>query len=65
MIHGGGFGNGVGVSQTGANVLAEQGYDFKYILHYFYSNTDIKNIYSFDEKPEQTEESTDEETQTE
>ena len=65
VIHGGGFGNGVGVSQTGANVLAEQGYDFKYILHYFYSNTDIKNIYSFDEKPEQTEESTDEETQTE
>lgn len=60
VIYGGGFGNGVGVSQTGANVLAQQGYDFKYILHYFYSNTDIKNIYSFDEKPETTEdESTD------
>lgn len=58
VIYGGGFGNGVGVSQTGANVLAQQGHDFIYILHYFYSNTDVKNIYSFDEKPETTEEET-------
>lgn len=63
VIHGGGFGNGVGVSQTGANVLAEQGYDYKFILSYYYANTDVKNIYSFDEKPETTdEEDGDEET---
>lgn len=61
VIYGGGFGNAVGVSQTGANVLAQQGYDFKYILHYYYSNTDIKNIYSFDEKPEEPKEETSEE----
>lgn len=62
VIYGGGFGNGVGVSQVGANVLAEQGHDFKYILHYYYSNTSVKNIYSLDESQEETKEESNEET---
>lgn len=32
-----GFGHGVGMSQYGANALAEEGYDFYEILKYYYT----------------------------
>lgn len=43
-LYGGGFGHGVGMSQNGANDLAENGYKYeKILLHYFYG-AEIKKI---------------------
>lgn len=38
-----GYGHGVGMSQNGANELAKLGYDYKYILNYYYSGVEFKN----------------------
>ncbi|WP_258881646.1 SpoIID/LytB domain-containing protein [Paenibacillus sp. sptzw28] len=38
---GSGYGHGVGLSQYGARGLAEQGYDYKYILQYYYKDVTI------------------------
>jgi len=43
-IYGGGFGHGAGLSQNGANELAEKGYDYEEILKYFFEGIDIKNV---------------------
>ena len=43
-ITGGGYGHGVGMSQTAANVMAEQGYDYRKILDYFFKNITIENL---------------------
>lgn len=43
-IYGGGFGHGAGLSQNGANELAEKGYDYKEILKYFFEGIDIENV---------------------
>lgn len=37
-----GYGHGVGMSQTGANELAKLGYDYNYILKYYYGDIEIK-----------------------
>ncbi|WP_167746948.1 SpoIID/LytB domain-containing protein [Cohnella luojiensis] len=42
VISGKGFGHGVGMSQWGAKALAEQGYDYQYILKYYYKNVLIE-----------------------
>ena len=42
-----GYGHGVGMSQYGANYMAEDGYNYKEILSYYYQNTSINNICSF------------------
>jgi stage II sporulation protein D len=39
-----GYGHGVGMSQCGANALAEKGKDFRYILEYYYTGVDIELI---------------------
>ena len=39
---GSGFGHGVGMSQYGAYALAEQGYDYAYILKYYYKDVTIE-----------------------
>ena len=36
-----GYGHGIGLSQWGAKGLADQGYDYKQILQYYYNNVDI------------------------
>lgn len=36
-----GYGHGVGLSQYGARGLAEKGYDYKYILQYYYKDVTI------------------------
>ncbi|MGN0400020.1 MAG: SpoIID/LytB domain-containing protein [Blautia sp.] len=41
MIHGGGYGHGVGMSQNGAKGMAEQGYPYEEILKYFYKDITI------------------------
>jgi len=42
VISGKGYGHGVGLSQWGARALAEQGYDYEYILQYYYKNVLIE-----------------------
>lgn len=41
-IQGGGFGHGIGMSQTGANEMAKQGKDYKKILELFYSGVTVE-----------------------
>ncbi len=41
LLHGGGYGHGVGMSQTGASALAGQGKSYTEILQYFYPGTEI------------------------
>ncbi|NJN72722.1 MAG: SpoIID/LytB domain-containing protein [Limnothrix sp. RL_2_0] len=43
-IYGKGFGHGVGMSQWGANELAEQGIDYQRILNHYYQNASISQI---------------------
>ena len=40
-----GKGNGLGLSQYGAEKMAEQGRTYQKILKYYYPNTTIKNLY--------------------
>lgn len=40
-----GFGHGVGMSQYGANGMANNGYNYKEILEHYYQGTTIKNLY--------------------
>lgn len=44
-LYGGGFGHGVGMSQNGARNMAEQGFDYEYILRFFYEDSTIKSAY--------------------
>ncbi|MDI9544765.1 MAG: SpoIID/LytB domain-containing protein, partial [Bacteroidota bacterium] len=45
ILHGAGWGHGVGLCQIGAAVMAEQGYKFEQILEHYYPNTQIKQLY--------------------
>ncbi|MEH7413520.1 SpoIID/LytB domain-containing protein [Priestia megaterium] len=45
-IHGKGFGHGVGMSQQGSNVMANQGLDYKEILAFYYPGTALTEYYS-------------------
>ncbi|TYP48705.1 SpoIID/LytB domain-containing protein [Thermosediminibacter litoriperuensis] len=40
-FQGRGYGHGVGMSQWGAKVMAEQGYNYRDILFYYYNNVDL------------------------
>lgn len=37
-----GYGHGVGMSQSGAQSLAKQGYDYEYIIHHYYNKVEIR-----------------------
>ena len=39
-----GYGHGVGMSQYGANYLANQGFNYEYILKYYYKDVIISSI---------------------
>ena len=39
-----GYGHGVGMSQTGADSLAKQGYDYERIVKHFYKNVELTNL---------------------
>ncbi len=39
-----GYGHGVGMSQYGANGMANEGYGYKEILKYYYKNIEINNV---------------------
>ena len=40
-IRGSGSGHNVGMSQWGARAMAEQGYSYRDILHFYYTNVDL------------------------
>ena len=42
VIQGGGFGHGIGMSQTGANEMAKQGKNYKEILALFYKDITVE-----------------------
>ncbi|WP_158602292.1 SpoIID/LytB domain-containing protein [Cohnella endophytica] len=42
VFSGKGYGHGLGMSQWGAKAFAEQGYDYQYILKYYYKNVSIE-----------------------
>ena len=44
VFHGGGYGHGVGMSQTGADVLAKQGKKATEIIDYFFPKTKVKAL---------------------
>ncbi len=54
VVHGGGFGHGVGMSIYGAGALAKQGYSYKYILRHYYSYVDFTSIYDVEEAAEES-----------
>lgn len=43
-FYGGGNGHGVGMSQNGAKVMADKGFDCNQILTYYYKDTEIKSL---------------------
>ena len=45
-FHGGGFGHGVGMSQTGAMRMAEAGYHWEEILQHYFPETYIQECYT-------------------
>lgn len=53
VIYGGGFGHGSGMSQNGAGVLADLGYNYRYILRHYYSYIDFESIYTIEDEEEE------------
>ena len=45
ILHGAGWGHGVGMCQIGAAVMAEMGYNFDEILLHYFKNSELKKIY--------------------
>ena len=45
VLHGRGWGHGVGLCQIGAAVMGEQGHKYNEILLYYYRGAEIKKIY--------------------
>jgi stage II sporulation protein D len=45
ILHGAGWGHGVGLCQIGAAVMAEQGYQFDEILIHYFKDAKLKKIY--------------------
>ena len=45
VLHGHGWGHGVGLCQIGAAVMGEQGRSYEQILLYYYKNAEIRKIY--------------------
>ncbi len=44
ILHGHGWGHGVGLCQIGAAVMGEQGYSYKKILKHYYTGAEIKGL---------------------
>jgi len=44
VLHGAGWGHGVGLCQIGAAVMADKGYNYRQILAHYYPNSEIKQI---------------------
>jgi SpoIID/LytB domain protein len=44
ILHGRGWGHGVGLCQIGAAVMGEQGYSYKEILKHYYTGAEIRSL---------------------
>lgn len=44
VLYGKGFGHGVGLSQEGAMEMARQGFNYKQIIHFYFTNVSLMNI---------------------
>ncbi len=44
LLRGGGYGHGVGLSQSGAIEMAKLGFTYKQILNHYYPNAKLKKI---------------------
>lgn len=44
-FHGGGYGHGVGMSQNGVKAMADRGKKYEDILSYYYTGTNLDNLY--------------------
>ncbi|MBR1675518.1 MAG: SpoIID/LytB domain-containing protein [Eubacterium sp.] len=67
VIKGGGFGNGVGLSLSGAEILDQMGYNYTEIIGHYYDGVQLRNMFGLydkdakdnpDEKPEDSTEAT-------
>ena len=45
VLHGAGWGHGVGLCQIGAAVMATKGHGYRDILYHYYKDTEIKKLY--------------------
>lgn len=45
ILHGAGWGHGVGLCQIGATVMAAKGYTYREILHHYYPHTTLSRFY--------------------
>ena len=45
VLHGAGWGHGVGLCQIGAAVMGEKGYNYKEILLHYFINASIDKLY--------------------
>jgi SpoIID/LytB domain protein len=45
LLHGSGWGHGVGLCQIGAAMMALRGYDFRQILAHYFPGTELKSLY--------------------
>lgn len=45
IFNGRGFGHGVGMCQWGAYGMAKKGYNYRQIIHYYYTNVHIEKLY--------------------
>lgn len=45
ILHGAGWGHGVGLCQIGAAVMGEKGYNYQHILNHYFSHATIQKIY--------------------
>jgi SpoIID/LytB domain protein len=46
ILHGAGWGHGVGLCQMGAAVMGAKGYRYEEILAHYFRNTEIRNLYN-------------------
>jgi SpoIID/LytB domain protein len=49
ILHGSGWGHGVGLCQIGAAMMALQGYDYKAILHHYFPGTNLEQLWHADD----------------
>ena len=49
-VHGGGFGNGVGLSLSGAEILSKLGYNYDEIIKHYYDNVQLRNMFGLYDK---------------
>lgn len=49
-IYGGGYGHGVGMSQNGAQGMAQAGKDYRQILDFFYAGTELRDCAEYNDR---------------